>query len=320
MIYAAFDRLLARLALAAEEPVGIGVSAGGDSMALWFLAIKRLGPARVRAFHVDHRVRPDSQEDARFLREVAVARGWSLEVTALAPGPADEARLREARLSALDALRAAAGVRWVLLGHHRDDQAETVLMQIIRHGVPKGMPALRPPFARPWLRVPRAHVARFRATQRIPWREDPSNRDPRYVRNRVRRELMPLLERVYRPGIARRLAALAEPMAPRGLRPGGAGITVQRQPFAGQVPSRHRVLFDADRVGPPTVRLARPDDRIAAVHRVAERGNETAARGLEFAPWVVVEPQRVLWIPGVARSSFGAPGATTREVWIFESK
>jgi tRNA(Ile)-lysidine synthase len=98
------------------------------------------------------------------------------------------------------------------LGHHADDRVETVLLNIMRgaglEGL-AGMPAVRPPFIRPLLGATRAQIQQHISERGLPYREDPSNRDPAFLRNRVRHELLPLLEDL-RPGCKQAILRLAE--------------------------------------------------------------------------------------------------------------
>lgn len=208
-----------------------------------------------------------------------------------------------------------------------------------------GIPEARGRIVRPLLTVNRLQLAEYVHRYRLPYREDPTNREPRYLRNRVRKELLPLLERRYRPGVRARLAALAaelrsapvpSPDAPKAASPGrrtlspwGEGrmwLKMERRPWSGgPAPTKaDTVAFDADRVGAPRIRLIRPGDRIQPFgmvgHRklrdlLRERGVPVHDRPV--VPVVVDPDDRVLWVPGVARSALAPISGTTREVWWF---
>ncbi|MGF1510398.1 MAG: tRNA lysidine(34) synthetase TilS [Myxococcota bacterium] len=330
--------------MADHEPVVVAVSGGRDSMALWHLSVDRLG-ARVHAAHVDHRVRPDSERDARLVARVAEQGALPYSVSRLEPGARDEARLRKERLAALERVRLRIGARWVLLAHHRDDQAETVMLEILRRGRPLGMPQIRPPFVRPWLSIPGAAVAAYAQRQKVPWNEDSTNRDPRYLRNRVRRELLPLLERGYRGGIRRRLAALASLDLPRqgpprplpsptpsppppSFWPEGSRLSFDKLSYVPNLHrcdelGPHRAIFDADHIMCPSVGEVRPGDRIQPLGMVGSRKIADLLReaGVVQAARtrypVVRDQQRILWVPGVARSAVAPVCASTRNVWVF---
>ncbi len=178
----------------------VGVSGGLDSVALVRL-LAALGEAEVEIAHVDHGLRPDSGEDARFVRALAGELGAPFHELHLAPGdfrPGEslQAEARRLRREFFEATLAARNLKAVALAHHADDQAETVLLKLLRGAGPRGAAAMRlfdPPYFRPLLHVPRSALAEAAALSGWRWREDPSNRSDRYLRNRVRRELLPAL-------------------------------------------------------------------------------------------------------------------------------
>ncbi|MGQ0837170.1 tRNA lysidine(34) synthetase TilS [Actinokineospora sp.] len=205
-----------RLLASAGDPdrVAVAVSGGADSLALAAATRHvgdRAGP-RVAGLIVDHGLQAGSAavaaRAADQLAELGLddVRVLTVVVTG-AGGP--EAAARRARYAAL---REAAAGALVLLGHTRDDQAETVLLGLGRGSGPRsiaGMRALDPPWARPLLDVPRATTAAACAALGLtPW-EDPHNRDPRFARVRLRHEVLPLLEDVLRGGVAPALARTA---------------------------------------------------------------------------------------------------------------
>ncbi len=351
MLLSALERVLGRYGVrrGGDETVLVACSGGLDSVALAHAAVALLGGRRVVLGHVDHAVRQDSGADAEAVRGFALALGAEARVDRLPPGPDDEARLREARYAALERQRAASGASLLLTAHTEDDQAETVLMGLLRSaslGSLSGIPESRGRIVRPLLTVTRIQLVEYVRRHRLPFREDPTNREPRYLRNRVRKELLPLLERRYRPGMRSRLAALAtalqsgpdrvpapdvSPAAapPRMLYPWGEGrmwLKMERHPWhGGAVPTKpDTVAFDADRVGSPRIRLIRPGDRIQPFgmigHRklrdlLRERGVPVHDRPV--VPVVVDPNDRVLWVPGIARSALAPISGTTREVWWF---
>ncbi|WP_327587338.1 tRNA lysidine(34) synthetase TilS [Nonomuraea sp. NBC_00507] len=200
-----------------ETLVLAACSGGADSLALaaalGFVA-PRMG-VRAGLLTVDHQLQPGSAERARQVVEQAVRLDLHpaevLTVTVGAEG-GPEAAAREARYAALaeaaDRLQAAA----VLLGHTRDDQAETVLLGLARGSGLRslsGMAAQAGRYRRPFLDLPRATtVAACRALGLNPW-DDPHNEDPRYTRVRVRRRVLPVLEEELGPGVAEALARTA---------------------------------------------------------------------------------------------------------------
>src|SRR5699024_5750996 len=167
------------------------VSGGADSLALTAAAVHVAARSqlRVRALVIDHGLQSDSASVARRAaqqaRELGADRADGFDVgVGHTGGP--EAAARRARYASL---RTHSAGSLVLLGHTRDDQAETVLLGLGRGSGPRsiaGMPSLDPPWARPLLAVPRATtVAACAALGLRPW-QDPHNTDPRFTRVRIR--------------------------------------------------------------------------------------------------------------------------------------
>jgi len=195
---------------------GVAVSGGPDSLAL-AAAAAYVAPSldlRMHGLVVDHGLQPGSaqvaQRAADTLLELGLTTAKVLPVTVDGPGGM-EAAARKARYAALRAALPAPDAL-VLLGHTRDDQAETVLLGLGRGSGPRsiaGMRPLDPPWARPLLGVSRlttvAACARLGLT---PW-TDPHNADPRFTRVRLRTEVLPLLEDVLSGGVAEALARTA---------------------------------------------------------------------------------------------------------------
>lgn len=196
------------------DTVAVACSGGADSLALTALAVPLAHRAdlRVRCLTVDHGLQRGSrvvaERAAATARELGADEAQLLPVTvAGAGGP--EASARRARYAAL---RAAAAGAPVLLGHTRDDQAETVLLGLGRGSGPRSIAGMRPfdlPWVRPLLEVSRADtVATCAALGLDPWR-DPHNADPAFTRVRLRSEVLPLLEEVLQGGVAAALGRTA---------------------------------------------------------------------------------------------------------------
>ncbi|HEX5741996.1 MAG TPA: tRNA lysidine(34) synthetase TilS, partial [Pilimelia sp.] len=199
----------------------VACSGGADSLALAAAAAfvaPRLG-MRAGLVTVDHGLQEGSAERAAALAAWARGRGLApVDVAAVAvAGPGGpEAAARAARYAALEEAAVRRGAAAVLLGHSRDDQAETVLLALARGAGPRGlagMPAARPLGAttllRPLLGLPRATLARSCADQDLtPW-VDPHNADPAYARSRVRARLLPALAEVLGEKVVANLARTA---------------------------------------------------------------------------------------------------------------
>ncbi len=180
------DGLLARCTFPpAGTEVTCAVSGGADSLAL--LALAAGAGLHVTAIHVDHGLRPGSAAEADVVAAAAARFGAdfrSLRVV-VDDGPNLEARARDARYAALPAD--------VCTGHTADDQAETVLLNLLRGAGGPGLAAMRPGPRRPLLGVRRAETAGLCAGLGLEPVVDPSNEDPRFRRNRIRHEVLPLL-------------------------------------------------------------------------------------------------------------------------------
>jgi tRNA(Ile)-lysidine synthase len=206
------ERWLARVprlaTLAREETrVVVGCSGGADSLAL--LALTAAAGVAVEAVYVDHGLRAGSACDFAVVADAArrfgvVARSAAVDVGS---GPNLEARARDARYAALDAARVEAGAAYVLVGHTADDQAETVLLNLLRGAATAGLAAMREiagTVVRPLLPLRRADTAEICARLGLAPVVDPMNAEPRYRRVWLRREVIPALE----AGAARDLPAL----------------------------------------------------------------------------------------------------------------
>ncbi len=202
----------------------VACSGGPDSTCLLhaLTRLRRLFRIRLAVFHFDHRLRPDSGRDAAYVRRQAERLGlpFVLEKATDRPqeGRSVEAWARMARYAALGQAAADLGADRAALGHTMDDQAETVLLGLFRGGgleAVAGMDPLAtlPPLgltaARPLLETTREEVEAFCRALRLRPRIDPSNRDPRFLRNRVRSEVLPLLERRLDRGLKATLARTA---------------------------------------------------------------------------------------------------------------
>jgi tRNA(Ile)-lysidine synthase len=195
----------------------LAVSGGLDSVTL--LDLLHETGLEFTVAHLDHSIRPESNADARFVQdlcsslnlpcelervnvpEVAAKRGWGLEETA-----------RKLRYDFLARAAKRSGSSAILTAHTRDDNAETVLMQLLRGTVrTTGIPARRERILRPLLGISRAELHAHALERGLHWREDASNTDTRFTRNWVRHEVLPLLE-TRNPNVRTKLAEHAELM------------------------------------------------------------------------------------------------------------
>lgn len=184
------DDLLARCVFpVGVDEVTVAVSGGPDSSALLVLAVT--SGRRVTAVHVDHGLRPGSAAEADVVAALAERFGatFRAERVVVEPGPNLEARARAARYGVLP--------EGVLTGHTLDDRAETILLHLLRGAGPDGIAALDGSDGRrPLLGLRRAETVALCDALHVVVVTDPSNADPTFRRNRVRHELLPLLDEI----------------------------------------------------------------------------------------------------------------------------
>ncbi len=182
-------------------PVTLAVSGGPDSLALLVLATA--AGCCVTAVHVDHGLRSGSAGEADVVAAASSRFGaaFRAERAPVAPGPNLEARARAARYAVLPPN--------VLTGHTADDQAETVLLNLMRGAGLEGLAGIRDDGRRPLLGLRRAETVALCAELGLEPVRDPSNFDPVHRRNRVRHELLPLLDAIAERDVAAVLARQA---------------------------------------------------------------------------------------------------------------
>lgn len=197
------------------------VSGGRDSMCLLHY-LHRLGQERgftVAAAHLDHRMRPTAARDVALVTDFCRENGIPLR-TGVTPvyEKAEEWRLtveeagRRARYEFLAAAAKALHADKIATAHHQNDQAETVLLNLLRGTGPAGLagiPPVRDNFIRPLLNTPRSEIEAYVAEHHIPYADDETNFDLHYARNRLRRSLWPLLEDINPQATAHIAAAAA---------------------------------------------------------------------------------------------------------------
>jgi tRNA(Ile)-lysidine synthase len=207
----------------------VAVSGGLDSTVLAHLLAglrERLG-LELAIGHIDHGLRGEaSDEDARAVEQLAGKLGVAFAVERVDPGaereggssrarPTAQEAARSLRRDALEGMRQRLGFDHIVTAHHADDQAETVLMRLLRGCGPDSIggiaEASRDGIAlRPLLDVSRADIETFARAQGLSWRDDASNADPRYTRNRLRAEVLPGLQADFNPRLLRAIGDLAE--------------------------------------------------------------------------------------------------------------
>lgn len=207
----AFERAMAAFE-PAHWPLAVGFSGGADSTALLAACALRW-PARVIAFHVHHGLQTAADDFERHCRSVCGRLAVPLVTHRVdarhAPGDSPEDTARRARYEAFAEMArmdgaGGAAVESLALGHHADDQVETLLLALSRGA---GLPGLAsmPVHARrngldiyrPLLAVPGADIRDWLAARDLPWIEDPTNGDTRYTRNRIRALLLPALAQAF---------------------------------------------------------------------------------------------------------------------------
>jgi tRNA(Ile)-lysidine synthase len=207
-VVAALDGFIRRLPLAPGEPlvVVVAFSGGGDSTALLW-GLSRLAPGRqVRlvAAHLDHAL--DGGSAARARRAATLALCLKVPMVAArreiaarrAAGESLEAAARRVRYQFLEEVRHACGTGWIATAHHREDQAETLLLRLRQGSGLRGLQGIRPVtgrVVRPLLDVPRSALRQAVAAAGLAPCEDPGNLDPRQPRALVRRWVLPALAR-----------------------------------------------------------------------------------------------------------------------------
>lgn len=212
------DRMLEQVRdsglLSAGKPVVAMLSGGRDSVCLLDLAVRLLGPEEIAALHVNYRLRDDADEDEAHCTEFCEQLGVRLELERprRPEGPGNlQAWARDARYAAAARLalpREAA----IATGHTADDQVETILYRLASSPSRRALLGMRPrdgSLVRPLLSFTRAETTGYCEERGLRWRDDPSNSEAAYARNRVRQRLAPALAEIH-PAAARNVLRTAE--------------------------------------------------------------------------------------------------------------
>lgn len=344
-----------------NERVLLAVSGGPDSTALLLLLLAlrdELGINLTGVVHYNHHLRPEAALDAAFVRDLSQRQGiavfigeGSVEHYAKMSGQPLEAAARELRYQFFREVAVATGASAVATGHTLDDQAETVLLHLIRGSGLRGLVGMQPrgtwPFppaatgpalTRPLLGLRKTDAVTYCRLRGLTPREDPTNWSMAFLRNRVRLELLPLLRR-YNPQIELALADLArsasadlaviEDVTRKAFREVGVEepgrVRLARQPFLALPDSIQRHLLQLavrTLLGTDTALMAR---QVQAVLRIARAGpgrrlhlphGLTAEAGydhlvLQFAP----HPQAPAPAPPLPETMLAVPGITQVSPW-----
>ncbi len=275
------------------------VSGGPDSAATAAGLVEHLGAAGLVALHLNYALRSDSGEDEEGCRRLCELLGLELVVERPSLGQGNvQAAAREARYAAAEILRRDRGLAWVATGHTRTDLAETVIYRLASSPGRRallGLPPRRGAVIRPLLDLGRDQVRRLAEAGGLPFRDDPTNAERRFARNRIRNEVLPVLRELSpatEETIAATRAELAEEaealdrLAAEALERAGAGTgpVVSADALAGLEPAIRRLALRAlaERVAGAPLALGR--ERAAEIWRLAgnpEGGVVELGGGLE---------------------------------------
>ena len=199
----------------------LGVSGGSDSVAL-LSALAELRTDlgfQLIVGHVNHHWHGQAGQHQKFVQDLCKDLNVDCDVAHLRTAPAKGSKeewAREQRLDKLVALAKTMKCHCLALAHHRDDLAETVLMRIIRGAGLLGLQGMLPQrelhgflVIRPCLDISKKMILKYLKDQKIDYQEDPTNQDRTFLRNRIRNELIPLLEQDYNAGIGQALVNLS---------------------------------------------------------------------------------------------------------------
>lgn len=173
----------------------VAVSGGVDSMVLLNLLKKQAG-VDIIVGHLDHGIRMDSKLDEALVAETAKKNGMIYEFKKIKLGPdASEDTARSARYKFLENLNKKYKTVGIITAHHQDDLIESAIMNLLRGTGPSGLVSMikNKKIVRPLLHVPKSEITKYAKDNKVRWREDSSNQDTKYLRNYIRKNLLPKL-------------------------------------------------------------------------------------------------------------------------------
>jgi tRNA(Ile)-lysidine synthase len=280
------ERVEAEGLIAPPAPLVVMLSGGRDSVCVLDLAARARGPDAVTALHVNYGLRREADEDERHCAELCQRLGVSLEVERpqrpQQPGNL-QAWARDVRYAAAARLAEGQG-GLVVTGHTADDQVETILYRLASSPSRRALLGMRPRdgrLVRPLLGTWRAETTAYCEERGLPWRDDASNEGDAYARNRIRRGLVPELERAHpaaRENVLRTAALLREEaelldsLVDAELA-GGEGApagTIAQQRFAALHPALRRLVLQRladEAAGRPVPGAARFAEQVAGLSR-----------------------------------------------------
>ena len=193
----------------------LGVSGGPDSVFLldFFSKLVKKYNIELHIVHVNYGLRgKDSKKDELFVRELG--KKYGIEVSVLQPKESEykgnlENSLRKIRYDYFEKMRQKLGFEIIAVAHNQDDQAETVLMRIIRGSGLNGLSAMKAKsgkIIRPLLQISKADILAYNKQNKLEYQTDKSNLDTKFVRNKIRHSLLPYLENNFNPGIKKTLS------------------------------------------------------------------------------------------------------------------
>lgn len=211
--------------ITAGDKILAGLSGGADSVYLlnFLVKLREEYPLQIYVVHVNHGIRvaeaeADEEFAEKYAKELQVDfEAVTLDVPKLAAeqGMSEEEAGRYYRYRSFREIMKREGCNKIAVGHHRDDQAETLLFQLMRGSGLRGLGGMRPyqdDIIRPLLQISRRQIESELRAEGICWQEDSTNQDSAYARNKIRGQLIPYLQRELQPEVVEHLAGTAEQM------------------------------------------------------------------------------------------------------------